>query len=200
MLLATNRQKKVLRFFSIDFSINITHGKAGLEIDKIKQIPEKWNKWEKYCFLTNDFSQDNDQLKEFDKSKLKKVQLPNNWNLQEMKQNYIETKVKQQLEDEPTHSPLDNPQPNIEFKKRKFVLSGNFLYGNKKECENEIIKRGGAISKSISPKTDYLILGSKGNSSYKYGEYGSKVVKAMDLRSNYGVPAIISEEYWESKL
>ena len=42
MLLATNRQKKVLRFFNIDFTINLTQGQAGLEINNIKQNPKKW--------------------------------------------------------------------------------------------------------------------------------------------------------------
>ena len=200
MILATNRQKKVLRFFNIDFLINITQGQAGLEIDNIKQIPDKWNEWEKYCFLTNDFSQDSDELKKFNKTVLKEVQLPNNWDYKKMKEQYIESKVQQELENEPTHSPFDNPQPSIGFKGRKFVLSGNFSYGNKKEYEIEITKRGGIISKSISSKTDYLIVGSEGSSDYKHGDYGTKVVKAMDLRSNYGVPAIISEEHCKSEL
>lgn len=200
MLLATNRQKKVLQFFNINFSINTTQGQAGLEIDNIKKTPEKWKEWEKYCFLTSDFSKDCEELKEFDKNTLKKVQLPNDWNLKNMKKQYIESKVQQELENEPTNSPFDNPQPSIEFKGRKFVLSGNFSYGSKKECENKIKEHGGIISKSISSKTDYLILGSEGSSDYKHGNYGSKIVKAMDSRSNYGVPAIISEEHWSSEL
>ena len=200
MLLATNRQKKVLQFFNIDFSINITQGKAGLKIDEIKQIPEKWNEWQKYCFLTNDFNQDSDQLKEFNQMELKEVQLPNNWDLKKMKEQYIENKVQQELKNEPTNSPFDNPQPSIEFKGRKFVLSGNFSFGSKKECENKKKEHGGIISKSISSKTDYLVLGSDGSSDYKHGNYGSKVVKAMESRSNYGVPAIISEEHWTAEL
>ena len=200
MLLATNRQKKVLRFFNITFSINITQGQAGLEIGKIKQDYEKWNKWEKYCFLTNDFNQDSDELKEFNPMKLKEVQLPNDWNLKKMQEQYDENKVQQELENEPTNSPFDNPQPSIEFKGRKFVLSGKFSYGSKKECENRIKEHGGSISKSISSKTDYLVLGSEGSSDYKHGYYGSKVVKAMKSRSNYGVPAIISEEHWTAEL
>ena len=199
-MLATNRQKKVLRFFNIDFSISTTQGQAGLEIDNIKKNPEKWKEWEKYCFLTNDYSQDSDELKKFNKTELKELQLPNNWDLKKGKEQYIENKVQQELENEPTNSPFDNPQPNIEFKEKKFVLSGNFSYGSKKECENKIKEQGGIISKSISSKTDYLILGGKGNSDYKHGNYGSKVVKAMESRSNYGVPAIISEEHWTSEL
>jgi len=200
MLLATNRQKKVLRFFNIDFGSILTQGQAGLEIDKIKQSPKKWEEWEKYCFLTNDFNQDSDELKIYDKNKLSKVQLPSDWNLKKIKQKFIEDKAHEQLEETPDHSPFDNPPSKIEFKGRKFVLSGNFSYGNKHECENKIKEYGGIISKSVSSKTDYLILGNEGSPDYKHGKYGSKVVKAMDLRSNYGVPAIISETHWQKTL
>jgi len=200
MLLATNRQKKVLQFFNISFEKNLTQGQAGLEIDRIKQIPKKWEKWEKYCFLMDDYNQDSDELKKFNKNELMKVQLPNDWDLEKMKQKSIENKSLQQLKNELNHSPFDNPQPSIEFKGRRFVLSGNFLYGSKKECEDKIKEYGGIISNSISSKTDYLILGDGGSSDYKHGKYGNKVVKAIDLRSNYGVPAIISETHWQQEL
>lgn len=200
MILATDRQKKVLNFYGIKLSSNATQGKAGAEIDKIKKDPTKWIEWKKYCFYTNDFNDGNDQLKEFDRDKLKNIVIPDNWDLEKQKQKYIEEKVKILLKNEVDHSPFDNPQPNIEFKGRKFVLSGKFAScDSKSKCESEIKKHGGTISSSVSSKTDYLILGGEGSPDYKHDTYGSKVVKAMNLRSNYGIPAIISEEHWVSQ-
>ena len=200
MLLATNRQKKVLQFYKIEFSENITQGEIGQIIHALKNDYEKWKEWEKYCFYTDDYDKHSEHLKKFDVNKLKDITLPKDWNHEKAEQEYIEKEIAKQLDKEPDNSPFDKPQPIIEFTDRKFVLSGNFLYGTKKECENEITERGGIINKGVSSATDYLLIGSKGSPDYKHGSYGSKIVKAMDLRSNYGVPAIISEEHWKSQL
>ena len=50
ILLASNRQKKLLRFFDIPFNENTTIGAAGWEIDTIMANDENREKWRRYLF------------------------------------------------------------------------------------------------------------------------------------------------------
>ena len=76
---ASNRQKKILRFFGIDFADNITSGAAGWEIGSIFHDPNNELAWNKYLYLTNDFCRDSDQLATFDRLELESTELPVDW-------------------------------------------------------------------------------------------------------------------------
>ena len=60
VLRASNRQKKLLRFFEVPFSANISAGAAGWEIATIMSSEECRERWRRYLFLTRDFDSDTD--------------------------------------------------------------------------------------------------------------------------------------------
>lgn len=97
-------------------------------------------------------------------------------------------------------TPLDEPQPAITFKGKEFVLTGKFAFGQKSLVAAEIIERGGEISINTRISTNYVVVGSFCSEGWKYGDFGTKVELAMELRER-GLPiAIVSEESWSSAL
>lgn len=73
----------------------------------------------------------------------------------------------------------------IEFNEKKFVITGEFSCGkSRSQIEDMITSKGGKISKSVSGKTDYLIVGNKGSEYWNQGNYGSKIQDAIDKKIN----------------
>ena len=70
----------------------------------------------------------------------------------------------------------------IEFPDKFFVLSGDFTFGSKKEVEAKIVEKGGICKNGVTKKTDYLIVGGAGSDNWKFGNYGSKVSKALEMQ------------------
>lgn len=64
---------------------------------------------------------------------------------------------------------------------KSFCLSGTFQMGSKEEISSLIVSHGGVILNGVSRKIDYLIVGSRESLKWKYGNYGTKVVKACDM-------------------
>lgn len=81
----------------------------------------------------------------------------------------------------------------ISFAGKIICLSGDFVYGNKKQVEELLCDRGAIIAKSVTSKTDILILGEAGSAAWKYGNYGSKYEKACQLNEK-GKNIIILKE------
>ena len=55
---ASNRQKKLLRFFKVSFHPNISAGAAGWEIAAIMSSEDCREQWRRYLFPTSDFDSD----------------------------------------------------------------------------------------------------------------------------------------------
>jgi hypothetical protein len=81
----------------------------------------------------------------------------------------------------------------IEFASHTFCLSGNFLLGDKDKCANEIAKRGGLMLAGVTKKLNYLVVGGLGSDQWKHGNFGTKVEKAIQYRSD-GIPIKIVHE------
>jgi hypothetical protein len=82
------------------------------------------------------------------------------------------------------------------FEGRRFCLTGDFVFAPRSFCEAEILKRGGLPCSSISSKLHYVVVGSLGSPEWKFGSWGTKIDKAMDLRQR-GVPiVIVREDTW----
>lgn len=73
-------------------------------------------------------------------------------------------------------------EKTIDFKDKLFCLSGNFEHGSKKDIEIMIEDKGGICKSSIVKKTDYLIVGGAGSESWRMGNYGTKVEKAVKMQ------------------
>lgn len=81
----------------------------------------------------------------------------------------------------------------IDFPDKVFVLSGDFTSGSKKEIEAKITEKGGICKSGVTKKTDYLIVGGAGSENWKFGNYGAKVSKALEMQEN-GHPIVILKE------
>ena len=83
---------------------------------------------------------------------------------------------------------------NICFDNQLFCLTGTFNSGSKDEIEKKIINKGGICTNSVTSKTNYLIVGGAGSNDWKFGNYGGKVQRAMELREKGKNIEIMGEE------
>jgi len=197
--LASNRQKKLLRFFGVQFSPNISIGAAGWEIANLLSDDDLRERWRKYLYLTKDFDSETDQLKPFDQNQLDAVVIPDEWHSSGEIQDFKDELVAGLLEN---NAPYDNPQPSILFSNRTFAFTGKFNFGARKECQNAVSALGGAASgnPAINRNLDYLVIGTQGSPAYKRGSYGTKIEKAVLSRRDFGSPAIVSEDHWAHEM
>jgi hypothetical protein len=192
---ASHRQRKLLRFFDVAFSANISTGAAGWEIATIMANEECREKWRRYLFLTRDFDSDTDSLKPFDKEALQAVEIPQDWSSSDAFRQFRDELVDDILHDE---SPFDRPQPTVMFARRTFMFTGKFTFGTRNACRDAVMARGGSApdQKSVSHLVDYLVIGAEGSKTWRRGTYGNKIEEAILSRRDYGSPAIISEGHW----
>jgi len=76
---ATNRQKKLLKFFHVDFSTNLSSGAAGWEISQIMAKFENRKLWNSYLYLTKDFDNQTDELMPVDTELIENTIVPDGW-------------------------------------------------------------------------------------------------------------------------
>lgn len=100
----------------------------------------------------------------------------------------------------PTDLPFSFPVPEMLFQDRMFVFTGTMAYGTRKACEAMVLERGGAIGGSVSKKIHYLVVGSIGNDQWRHATYGTKIMKAVDLREAGAPIAIVGEDHWQRAL
>lgn len=196
---ATNRQRKLLRFFETPFGPNLTIGAAGIKIDELMSDERNREQWKKYLFLTQDFDSDSDELKPFLPADLDAVKVPDGWSGSEAIENYKEELAARIVREE---SPFDHPPPKVVFTGKTFLFTGEFAFGSRKECQKAVALRGGISSdqKQVSHSIDYLIVGTAGNKTWSKGSYGNKIERAVLIRRQHGKPAIVSEEHWVAAL
>ncbi len=77
---------------------------------------------------------------------------------------------------------------------KQVVLTGEFNYGEKSEVTKTLENLGATVKNSVSGKTDYVIVGSKGSDNWSCGNYGSKVKKALELQEKGNSIKIVKEE------
>lgn len=84
--------------------------------------------------------------------------------------------------------------PVINFTNKSFCLSGNFDHGAKNKVGGEISNAGGSLSKGVTKKLDYLVVGGKGSECWAFACYGRKVEQAMNYRKE-GLPIQVIHEF-----
>lgn len=100
----------------------------------------------------------------------------------------------------PSSLPIDTPPPELRFAQRSFCFTGVFDFGPRAKCHEAVIARGGIAADSITKKLHYLVIGNIGSEVWKHSSFGTKIAKAVNYRDS-GVPlAIVSEDYWVSRL
>lgn len=73
-------------------------------------------------------------------------------------------------------------------------LTGDFSFGSKSDVELIIVKLGGHRADSVTLKTDILVVGGNGSDNWSFGNYGTKVKKALELNSKGKNILIIGED------
>ena len=210
---ATNRMRKVLRFFNKvwerkgmpgqEIPPGMTRGVAGRIIRFFKEEdPELWNLFGKYVHLTDDHrpedgDDETDELRDFDWAELEACEVPP----EEKKKRhraFDEAFLAAVNADIVKWGFLNDPPPEVVFSGREFVLTGKFEHGKKQEIAERIKKNGGKCAAGLSQAADYLVVGGEGNPSWKHGKYGEKIERAAALQKKHGSPDIISEaRLWE---
>jgi NAD-dependent DNA ligase len=95
--------------------------------------------------------------------------------------------------------PLSKPAPEVIFDQNMFVFTGRFLYGTRKQCQQEVLERGGRCSSSVTLQTSYLVLGDLGSEDWAHSIYGRKIETAIQYTQLCPI-TLISEEHWVSYL
>lgn len=99
-----------------------------------------------------------------------------------------------------TDLPVDDPLPPVTFEARSFVFAGEMAYGPTRACEREVVELGGACERTVSRRTDYLVLGALSAADWTQSGFGPQVDDVVQLRGRGAQIAIISEEHWANAL
>jgi hypothetical protein len=73
-------------------------------------------------------------------------------------------------------------------------------YGPRRACEREVVELGGECERTVTRRTDYLVIGTLAASEWSQAGFGPRVDEVVQYRAR-GVPiAIVSEERWADAL
>lgn len=81
-----------------------------------------------------------------------------------------------------------------DFTGKSICLTGSFVSGSKEEITALLERCGGEVCSSVTRKTQVLIVGGEGSREWSFGNYGTKVKKAMEMRTKGMDIDIITEE------
>jgi|GEM_PF-4419757 len=173
---ATSHQKKVLRFFDLPFSPNISSGAAGWEIGNLMFDENNRDRWSRYVLATKDFDGKTDQLAPFTEDQLRDVKIPDGLSAHESVRKLHREFVKDVVS-------TGSPEPKIKFDGKRFIFTGRFNFGSRKKCQEAVVEKGGIApaTKSITEEIDYLIIGDKGS---PFGATVNMEIKSSQRFSN----------------
>ena len=82
---------------------------------------------------------------------------------------------------------------DFDFSEKQIVLTGDFSIKPRRILEDELSARGAIIKKSVSRKTDFVLVASEASRDWVYTHKGTKLNKALALRETEDVPDFLSE-------
>jgi NAD-dependent DNA ligase len=99
-----------------------------------------------------------------------------------------------------TTLPLDNPAPVIDFEDKTFCLTGRFVFGTLRDCEETIADMTGSVVQSPNQETDYLVIGELGSPDWVHTTFGRSIERGVELKQQGFPIKIVSEEHWVNSL
>ena len=99
-----------------------------------------------------------------------------------------------------TTLPLDNPVPVIDFEGKTFCLTGRFVFGSLRDCEETIADMSGSVVQSPNQETDYLVIGELGSPDWVHTTFGRSIERGVELKQQGFPIKIVSEEHWVNSL
>ena len=93
--------------------------------------------------------------------------------------------------------PLD-PEPRaVVIPGKSFVFTGTGVFGTRKMMQEATERTGGMVMKSVTLKTDYVVLGTYVTPAWAHQSFGRKIEKAMEYRDTRTTELkIVHEEDW----
>jgi NAD-dependent DNA ligase len=95
-----------------------------------------------------------------------------------------------------TRLPLDHPVPTILFDGREHVFTGRMLYGTRSQIARLVTDRGGRVGSTVTRQTDYLVVGPIGSRAWLESTHGTKILRALELRTGGHAVHIVAEDAW----
>ena len=81
-----------------------------------------------------------------------------------------------------------------------FVLTGRFAFGPRRDCERQVLNRGGECDPNITKRTNYVVIGTFGSRDWAHTSFGRKIEKAVAYRQS-GLPlSLLCEDHWARSL
>ncbi len=198
---ATNRQIKVLKFFTPFNPSRVSKGEASRLITEIFRIPGNRELWMKYVFVTGDEGQDSPDLKPFDLTQLRTLVVPDDWKPHGSKIKKRTGFERERLLEMATDIlkdgvPFDDPVPTIEYAGRGFCFTGKFTFGSRAECHDAVTRMGGCPHVNLTTETSYLVVGGDLSPAWAHESYGKKIEKALTYKLDGRGIALLAEEDW----
>ncbi len=95
-----------------------------------------------------------------------------------------------------TELPLDLVE-YIDFENKVFCFTGTMTVGTRRECIEITEHLGGFVSKGVTLKVDYLVLGPAASRDWYNTSYGRKIEKAVEYKKHHNSNiSVISESDW----
>ena len=88
----------------------------------------------------------------------------------------------------------------IEFEGKTFCLTGRFVFGTLRDCEETITDMSGSVVQSPSQETDYLVIGELGSPDWVHTTFGRSIERGVELKQQGFPIKIVSEEHWVNSL
>ena len=89
-----------------------------------------------------------------------------------------------------THSCMENI---LTLENKTFCLTGEFVSATKAEMAKKLQEKGAIEKSGVSSKLDYLFVGGMGSDTWKFGNIGGKIAKALELQEKGCKVQIIAE-------
>lgn len=98
-----------------------------------------------------------------------------------------------------TTLPLCDPAPELTFAGQRYCFTGTFSFGKRKDCEAEVVARGGRCG-AVAWSTNVLVIGEYATESWAQSSFGRKIEQAVEWRKEGAPIRIVSEEHWRRHL
>ena len=97
--------------------------------------------------------------------------------------------------------PLDPDPRTVRIAGNIFVFTGTGVFGTRKMMQNATIRAGGTVERSITMRTNFVVLGTYVTPAWVHQSFGRKIERAMDYRDRKGTGVqIVHEEDWAQAL
>jgi hypothetical protein len=83
----------------------------------------------------------------------------------------------------------------ITFEGKNFCITGDALACTREEFAEMLEEAGANVTQGVSRKTNYLIICEHASDAYKFGNYGAKTAKALELNKTNVANIVIISEY-----